>query len=79
MREDVLPIVWRCSPWALAHGVTLMLLSGLALAFTSSLPLHLSERVELWVIGPHGSSEFRQHRRLCCSHGWDGTAVPGEE
>lgn len=52
MREDLLPILWRSSQWALGHGLTLMLLSGLALLFKSSLPLHLSEWVELWVIGP---------------------------
>ena len=52
MRQDLLPILWRSSQWALGHGATLMLLSAAALLFKSSLPEQLSEIVELWVIGP---------------------------
>lgn len=52
MRSKLLPILWRSSQWALGHGLVLLVLSFVAMAFKSALPETISGFVEVWVIGP---------------------------
>lgn len=52
MRSKLLPILWRSSQWALGHGLVLLVLSFIAMAFKSALPETISGFVEVWVIGP---------------------------
>lgn len=52
MRSNLLPILWRSSQWALGHGLVLLLLSFIAMAFKSALPEALSSFVEVWIVGP---------------------------
>lgn len=52
MRSQFLPILWRSSQWALGHGLVLLLLSFIAMAFKSALPETISGFVEVWVVGP---------------------------